>query len=152
MISYWLNYGFWFIEKYGSFQWRFPIAFQIVFAVILMIGILLFPESPRWLLKHGKNEEATEIMARLEDLPIDSEQIQSDIKEIQKINAQESSKLTWRELITNKTRGMNGWRFSAGCLSQAFQQIGTSYTKPPPTSSFTTTPLTIQLSQAGLTL
>ncbi|KAF2170720.1 hypothetical protein M409DRAFT_63802 [Zasmidium cellare ATCC 36951] len=111
VISYWLNYGFWFVTQYGSFQWRFPIAFQVVFAVILMIG-------------HGKNEEASEIMARLEDLPIDSAQIQSDIKEIQEINAQESSKLTWRELVTNKTRGMNGWRFSAGCLSQAFQQIG----------------------------
>lgn len=22
MISYWLNYGFWFITQYGSFQWR----------------------------------------------------------------------------------------------------------------------------------
>lgn len=63
-------------------------------------------------------------MARLEDVPIESEQIQSDIKEMQEINAQESSKLTWRELVTNKTRGMNGWRFGAGCLSQAFQQIG----------------------------
>lgn len=66
VISYWLNYGFWFITQYGSFQWRyaapsyandklmklihvrFPIAFQVVFAVILMIGILLFPESPRY--------------------------------------------------------------------------------------------------------
>lgn len=22
MISYWLNYGFWFVKQYGSFQWR----------------------------------------------------------------------------------------------------------------------------------
>lgn len=22
MLSYWLNYGFWFINQYGSFQWR----------------------------------------------------------------------------------------------------------------------------------
>ena len=83
----------------------------------------------RWLLKTGKHEEAAEIMARLEDTTVDSAQIQSDIKEMQEINAQESAKLTWRELVTNKTRGMNGWRFGAGCMSQAFQQIGT-YEQP----------------------
>lgn len=22
MLSYWLNYGFWFVKQYGSFQWR----------------------------------------------------------------------------------------------------------------------------------
>lgn len=27
MLSYWINYGFWFYDK-SSFQWRFPIAFQ----------------------------------------------------------------------------------------------------------------------------
>ncbi|EME38944.1 hypothetical protein DOTSEDRAFT_180963 [Dothistroma septosporum NZE10] len=124
VIAYWLNYGFWFINNMGSFQWRFPIAFQIVFAVLLIIGILMFPESPRWLLKAGKEQEAAEIMARLEDTTVDSAQIQADIKEMNEINAQESAKLTWRELVTIKTRGMNGWRFGAGCLSQAFQQIG----------------------------
>jgi len=49
MISYWLNYGFFYIdvEKYGSFQWRFPIAFQAVFGFVLIVGILALPESPR---------------------------------------------------------------------------------------------------------
>lgn len=36
-----LNYGFWFVTQYGSFQWRFPIAFQAVFGLILIIGVLL---------------------------------------------------------------------------------------------------------------
>lgn len=41
MLAYWLNYGFWFITQYGSFQWRFPIAFQSIFGIILIIGVLL---------------------------------------------------------------------------------------------------------------
>lgn len=40
-FRYWLNYGFWFVRDYGSFQWRFPIAFQMGFSVILIIGVLL---------------------------------------------------------------------------------------------------------------
>jgi MFS family permease len=48
MLAYWLNYGFWFVTQYGSFQWRFPIAFQAVFGVILILLIWLCPESPRY--------------------------------------------------------------------------------------------------------
>ena len=44
MLAYWLNYGFWFVTQYGSFQWRFPIAFQAVFGVILILLVWLCPE------------------------------------------------------------------------------------------------------------
>ncbi|KAI5364563.1 Putative major facilitator, sugar transporter, major facilitator superfamily [Septoria linicola] len=123
MISYWLNYGFWFVTSHGSFQWRLPLGFQIFFAVLLILGILAFPESPRWLLKHNKTEEAAEIMGRLEDAEPDSEQVQRDIKEINEINRMTSGRLTWKEFFSNG-REMNGWRAAAACLSQAFQQIG----------------------------
>ena len=62
VIAYWLNYGFWFITDMGSFQWRFPIAFQIVFAVLLIIGILLFPESPRYVLMPPVGKEKADLV------------------------------------------------------------------------------------------
>ena len=41
-----LNYG---VSFTGSdVVWRFPIAFQLVFAIIIIAGMLVLPESPRW--------------------------------------------------------------------------------------------------------
>nr|POE48792.1 sugar transporter stl1 [Quercus suber] len=123
VISYWLNYGFWFVTQYDSFQWRFPIAFQAVFAFVLIIGVLAFPESPRWLLKHGKTEIAAEIMAKMHNTTPDDEEVRSDIKEIEEFNAaSQGKKLTWTELTSNG-KEMNLWRISVACASQAFQQI-----------------------------
>ena len=53
MISYWLDFGFSFLDP-NPVAWRFPIAFQIFFALIILLLILELPESPRWLILKGK--------------------------------------------------------------------------------------------------
>lgn len=45
-LSYWLDFAFSFLEP-SSVSWRFPIAFQIVPAILLLAFILELPESPR---------------------------------------------------------------------------------------------------------
>lgn len=45
-FSYWLDFGFSFLEP-STVSWRFPLAFQIVFALILVAFIMELPESPR---------------------------------------------------------------------------------------------------------
>lgn len=52
--------------KHSSFSWRWPIAFQGVFLVLILLVLPFLPESPRWLIQHDRIEEATETFARLE--------------------------------------------------------------------------------------
>ena len=49
----------------GQFVWRFPIAFQILPLLFLLAIVWFFPESPRWLTKVGRNDEARYILGRL---------------------------------------------------------------------------------------
>lgn len=48
-----------------EFTWRFPIAFQIAPLLLLFAICWFFPESPRWLVKVGREEEARYILGRL---------------------------------------------------------------------------------------
>jgi hypothetical protein len=47
MISYWIDLGFSFLGS-STISWRFPIAFQILLALIIVFFVPGLPESPRW--------------------------------------------------------------------------------------------------------
>lgn len=59
-----MTYGFSFLH--GNIVWRFPIAFQLVFSIILFSTIPWLPESPRWLLAHGYEEAGVDVLVALE--------------------------------------------------------------------------------------
>ncbi|KIY62664.1 general substrate transporter [Cylindrobasidium torrendii FP15055 ss-10] len=65
VIAYWLDYGMSFVE--GPAQWRLPIAFQAVFALCLLLQSMVLPDSPRWLIAHGRADEGSKVIAMLED-------------------------------------------------------------------------------------
>lgn len=66
VVAYWLGYGVSFIDNGESeVRWRFPIAFQIFPLLLILVGCWVFPESPRWLVKTGRNKEALYILERL---------------------------------------------------------------------------------------
>ncbi|KAK1819106.1 hypothetical protein LTR12_006421 [Friedmanniomyces endolithicus] len=49
----------------SSRQWRVSLGIQIVPAGVLALLIMLFPESPRWLIDHGKADEGLRTLAKL---------------------------------------------------------------------------------------
>ena len=63
LIQYFVEFGCSYIDGTASF--RIPWALQMIPAIVLSIGMLFFPESPRWLIDHGREEEALEILSDL---------------------------------------------------------------------------------------
>jgi MFS family permease len=65
-VAYWLEYRLSFAQdSVSAFRWRFPIAFQIIPLLVLLAAVWFFPESPRWLTKVGREEEAMYVLKRL---------------------------------------------------------------------------------------
>lgn len=85
VVAYWLGFGLSFINNGTSeFQWRFPIAFQIIMLLLLIIGCWFFPESPRWLCMMGRRDEAMYVLKRLRGSENDRA-IRLEMREIQTI-------------------------------------------------------------------
>ncbi|KAJ5706743.1 general substrate transporter [Penicillium malachiteum] len=81
-ISLWIDFGFYFVTG-SSVSWRFPLAFQVVLSLVVMVFVMLFPESPRWLIKKGRVEEARAILAALANVEEDCEEINLEIRDIE---------------------------------------------------------------------
>lgn len=60
MLSYWVDYGMSYVGNHSQF--RFPLALQVLFAILTLIGVFFLPESPRWLVAHDRHDEARHIM------------------------------------------------------------------------------------------
>jgi MFS family permease len=97
VVAYWLEFGLSYIDNGNSaIRWRFPIAFQIIPLLVLLAAVWFFPESPRWLVKVGRDEEARYILRRLRGSSGDdakrAELEYQDIRNIVQLESKESSK------------------------------------------------------------
>ncbi|KAL4995139.1 major facilitator superfamily domain-containing protein [Aspergillus recurvatus] len=48
-----------------AFSWRFPLAFQVLFPLCVLVGAPFIAKSPRWLLEKGKGGEALSVLQKL---------------------------------------------------------------------------------------
>lgn len=91
MTAYWVDYGMSYVKSEAQF--RFPLALQIAFSIVTFIGIIVLPESPRWLLAHDQHEEARHILWALEpnakEISESTPSIDKEMAEIQHAIAEE---------------------------------------------------------------
>ncbi len=63
-------------------SYRIPIGIQFAWGVILATGLFFLPDSPRYYVKRGKLESASDSLCRLRGQPAESEYIQNELAEI----------------------------------------------------------------------
>jgi sugar porter (SP) family MFS transporter len=80
--------------------WRVMLAIEALPAVALFLGMLRMPESPRWLVKQGRREDALKVLVAVR--PADrAEPELADIEAGAKAEAEQIS-VNWRGIVTNK--------------------------------------------------
>ncbi|KAI0359460.1 AmMst-1 [Trametes cingulata] len=63
-------------------SWQISISIQLIWAFILFGGMLWLPETPRWLIKQNRHEDAARAMSRLRSLPMDDPVVKDEIADI----------------------------------------------------------------------
>ncbi|KAF2835788.1 general substrate transporter [Patellaria atrata CBS 101060] len=76
VIAFWITYGTQYISS--EWSWRLPFLLQIFPGLILGVGIVWLPFSPRWLTSKGRNQEALDSIAKLRQLPITDSHVRQE--------------------------------------------------------------------------
>lgn len=119
-------------ENTGSY--RIPIAVQFAWAIIMVSGMLVLPETPRYLIKRGRHDKAAQSLARLRRLDVNDPHLLAELEEIEANHEYEMSIGTASYLACFKAPIRK--RLFTGMALQALQQLtgvnfifyyGTSY-------------------------
>ncbi|KAK4235444.1 putative Low-affinity glucose transporter [Achaetomium macrosporum] len=86
LVANCVNYGVREIED-SSASWRIVVGLGIAFSVPLGLGVLMVPESPRWLAARSRWDDARTSMARLRGMKNDRhhELVEDDMREMREI-------------------------------------------------------------------
>lgn len=69
-------------RRNDSGSYRIPIALQLLWAIILFVGMAFLPDTPRFYVKKGKHEAARASLSKLRGLRPDDKYIEEELEEI----------------------------------------------------------------------
>ncbi len=144
-FAYWLDYGVALHIPTSTRQWRVPVAIQLIPGSIMLVGLFFLNESPRWLMKKGRAEEALVSLAYIRNEPPESPDVQEEMAEIKAATEEEwvaTEGVTWKECLRKGNRYrfflafcIMFWQQFSGTNSigyyapQIFETVGVSSTK-----------------------
>jgi len=108
-------------EREDSGSYRIPIALQFLWSLILVIGLFLLPETPRYLIKTDRYDEAAKSLGKMRRLPADHPAVIEELNEVQANHLYEMSlgESTYIECF----KGTLGKHLLTGCALQSLQQL-----------------------------
>jgi sugar porter (SP) family MFS transporter len=86
LLSYGVNYG---LAGFGSTNWRWMFASAAVPSAFFLLALLFVSESPRWLVRSGREAEAERVLSRIES----RDSAHSEIEAIRAAAAEESGNI-----------------------------------------------------------
>lgn len=139
-IAYCINFGT--ESDVGSRQWKLPIGISFLWPVIMAIGILFFPESPRWEYRRGKVDSARHTISLSYGVSENHTEVRREMHEIQRKFEAEQAGGGAHKFYEIFTAPAMGRRVMIGVVLQALQQLtGANFFFYYGTSIFTATGL-----------
>ncbi|KAF9893799.1 hexose transporter hxt1 [Aspergillus nanangensis] len=119
-ISYLVNFGTESIKSTAS--WRITMGIGFAWPLILGIGTLFLPESPRFAYRNGRVEEAREVMSKLYGVPPNHRCVVQEMKDMKdKLDEERAAgTASWHEIITGPRML---YRTLLGIVLQSLQQL-----------------------------
>src|SRR2546423_3370597 len=121
-FAYWLDYGVALHIPTSTKQWRVPVAIQIIPGGCMLLGLFFLNESPRWLTKRGRHEDALKSLAYIRNEDPTSPDIALELAEIRAAVEEEvhlTEGVTWKECLKPGVR----FRFITGFMIMLCQQF-----------------------------
>ncbi|KAK8112956.1 hypothetical protein PG984_013482 [Apiospora sp. TS-2023a] len=114
--GFWVGYAvtFWESTPHQVYvSWRFSSAVVLIPALIFAVGLPFLPETPRWLIEHGRFNEAQRSLHWLREGSFTNAEIDHELTEIQdSVESYRMSGLNWLSLFRERHLFDRLWRAS----------------------------------------
>ncbi|XP_067025133.1 proton myo-inositol cotransporter-like isoform X1 [Acropora muricata] len=113
-----------FLSPYKRIGWRLMLGLAAVPSIIMFFGCLILPESPRWLVSKGYDDEAFKVLKKLRG----SADVSSELRAMQEVceetaSAENTGSCTESRVYQILTSSAMRRAILVGCVLQAVQQL-----------------------------